>query len=245
MSLAYASDFGLSSFLSHFLSFVYFFAINELNKPVMDFFDLIRKRRACHHFLPGVQIPKEDIQKMIEAASLAPSGYNAQPWEFVVIQDSARLSRLQEIAYGQTHLSDASAAIVVLGDLNIGRNVDHLLEDWLTHGYCTEEEIPAYRNSIAKNRSEEKRKDMALRNAMMASMTLLYAAEELGYASCPMMGFNQPQMREFLELPDDRMVALLIAVGKEKPGEENPRLPRKSYEQLVHFEKWNDPENSH
>lgn len=206
----------------------------------MDFLELIKNRRACHHFLPNKTIPKKLIEQIIEQTSLTPSGYNAQPWEFVLIQDKKRLQKIQEIAFDQAHLENASAIIVVLGDMNIGRNVDQLLDDWLKLGYCTPEEIPAYRNSIAKNRSPEKRRDMALRNSMLASMTLIYAAENAGLATCPIMGFSQHQLEAFLNIPEDRVISLMIALGYEDKGKQLPRLPRKKVEKMLHWEEFKD-----
>lgn len=203
----------------------------------MEFSELIKQRRACHHFVPGQSIPEEDLKKMVLETSLTPSGYNAQPWEFIIIQEKENIKKVGEIAFKQTHVADASALIVVLGDMNIGRNVDSLLQDWLKHGYCTEEEIPAYRNSIAKVRSPEKRKQMALRNAMLACMTLIYSAENMGYATCPIMGFSQWKLEEELNIPEDRAIALLIAIGTEDKGKENERLPRKKTESMIYWER--------
>lgn len=203
----------------------------------MEFSELIKQRRACHHFVPGQSIPEKDLKKMVLETSLTPSGYNAQPWEFIIIQEKENIKKVGEIAFKQTHVADASALIVVLGDMNIGRNVDSLLQDWLKHGYCTEEEIPAYRNSIAKVRSPEKRKQMALRNAMLACMTLIYSAENMGYATCPIMGFSQWKLEEELNIPEDRAIALLIAIGTEDKGKENERLPRKKTESMIYWER--------
>lgn len=205
----------------------------------MDFSELLQKRRACHCFLPNQTIPREVIEKIIEQTSLTPSGYNAQPWEFVVVTKKDRLQKLQEIAFDQKHLKDASAVVVVLGDMQIGRHVDRLLADWLRLGYCTPEELPAYRNSIAKKRSPEKRREMALRNSMLAAMTLMYAAENEGLATCPMMGFSQHQLQAFLNIPDDRVIALVIAMGYEDLGKELPRLPRKGVGEMVYWEEFN------
>ncbi len=206
----------------------------------MNFSELIHQRRACHHFQKGVQIPDEDISKMIEMTSLTPSGYNAQPWEFVVVRDRENLQKLHEIAFEQPHVQDASAVIIVLGDMNIGRRTEELVNMWIDHGYVPEERRQALSNSIGKNRSPEKRREMALRNAMLASMTLIYAAEDLGYATCPMMGFSQWQLEEFLEVPEDRLVALMIAVGKADDSEPLKRLPRKEVGEMIHWEKFGE-----
>lgn len=202
----------------------------------MEFSKLIKKRRACHHFIPGKEIPKDHLVKMVEEAGLSPSGYNAQPWEFVIVTEPARIKEIQEIGFDQKHLENASAIAVVLADTEVGRNVDQILKDWLELGYCTEEEIPAYKNSIAKKRSPEKREKMALRNTMLACMTFIYSAENMGYATCPLMGFSQWKLEEFLNIPEDRKIALMIAIGFEDEGKENKRLPRKSADDIIHWE---------
>jgi len=202
----------------------------------MDFIDLLKKRRACHDFQPHRQIPKKLIEELVEQTSLTPSGYNAQPWEFVMVTQPERLKKIKEIAFDQAHLEHASGVMVVVGDMEIGRNVDQLLGDWLRLGYCAQEEIPAYRNSIAKKRSPEKRRDMALRNSMLAAMTFIYAAENAGLATCPMMGFSQHELQAYLKIPDDRVVGLMIALGYEDSGKALPRLPRKGVGEVLHWE---------
>ena len=200
----------------------------------MNFKELIEKRRACHNFLPNQTIPRADLKEIIRQTSYTPSGYNAQPWEFIIIEKN--IEKIQKIAFDQPHLKNAAAIIIVLGDTKIGRNVDHLLKDWLDHGYCTEEEIPAYKNSIAKNRKPEVLEKMALRNAMLAAMTLIYAAEDLGYDTCPIMGFSQHELETALKIPNDRIIGLMIAIGKNDHKKEPSRLPRKTPQELIHWE---------
>lgn len=50
------------------------------------FLELVKNRRSIRRFKPD-PIPDEYIDKIIEAARWAPSGYNSQPWEFVVVKD--------------------------------------------------------------------------------------------------------------------------------------------------------------
>jgi nitroreductase len=52
---------------------------------------LVKNRRSIHRFKPA-PVPDEYIDKIIQAAHWAPSGFNLQPWEFVVVKDS----KLQE-----------------------------------------------------------------------------------------------------------------------------------------------------
>jgi len=52
----------------------------------MDTFEAIQKRRSVRSYT-GDPIPREDIEKILDAARMAPSGYNQQPWQFIVITD--------------------------------------------------------------------------------------------------------------------------------------------------------------
>ena len=58
-----------------------------------DFLELVHRRRSARKFKPDA-IPASDIEKMIEAARWAMSGANAQPWEFVVVDDRAVRERI-------------------------------------------------------------------------------------------------------------------------------------------------------
>ena len=51
-----------------------------------SFLELVKKRRSIRRFKPD-PVPDEYIKKIIEAARWAPSGFNLQPWEFVVVKD--------------------------------------------------------------------------------------------------------------------------------------------------------------
>ena len=53
-----------------------------------DFLSLVKARRSVRHFRPD-PIPDGYVEKMIEVARWAPSGFHSQPWEFVVIRDPA------------------------------------------------------------------------------------------------------------------------------------------------------------
>ncbi len=62
----------------------------------MDFFETIRKRRSIRHFTDE-PVSEDDLMKMIEAARLAPSPRNEQPWHFVVIRDKQLIINLRDM----------------------------------------------------------------------------------------------------------------------------------------------------
>jgi nitroreductase len=66
----------------------------ELNK-------IIDERRSVNFFDPNGEISKQDLEKIIERATLSPSSYNLQHWHFLVVHDPDRKKVLKEVAYGQ------------------------------------------------------------------------------------------------------------------------------------------------
>src|ERR1700743_479654 len=88
----------------------------------------IQDRRATPSF-DGVPIPAEDLRAILDAGLHAPSGYNMQPWRFVVVQAPEQRKRLRAAAYNQGKVEEASAVIVACGDADGWRkDLDLILE---------------------------------------------------------------------------------------------------------------------
>ena len=70
-------------------------------------------------------------------------------------------------------------------------------------------------------------RDEAIRSSSLAGMTLMLAARELGYDSCPMIGFDPEAVAKLINLPENYIVSFMIPVGKQtKPGwDRGERLP--------------------
>lgn len=77
----------------------------------------IIERRSIRKYT-NKNISDEDLNQILKAAMYAPSGVNAQPWEFVVVRDKKLLSSITEIQPYSQPLNQADAAIIVCGDLN-------------------------------------------------------------------------------------------------------------------------------
>ncbi len=73
-------------------------------------------RRSVRQFEKGRKISKNDFEDLLKIAMYAPSGYNKQPWEFVVVEDEATKDKIIQIHSHASFLKDASAAIIVCGD---------------------------------------------------------------------------------------------------------------------------------
>ena len=60
----------------------------------MDFLEIMKSRRSCRAYIPGRTIPREDLLKIAEAGRLSPSGCNAQPWKFIIVDSPEAKEKL-------------------------------------------------------------------------------------------------------------------------------------------------------
>ena len=77
----------------------------------MDLFEAIRTRRSIRNYT-GDPIPREDLETIVDAARLAPSGSNQQPWDFIVVTDRDTINQLK-IAAGWMDKAGAIIAVVL------------------------------------------------------------------------------------------------------------------------------------
>ena len=116
----------------------------------MDCTQTIRARRSIRKFKPDQSVPRADVEKMLEAAMMAPSACNSRPWEFFVVEDAAVKDRLRAAHPYAGMLEDAALAIVVCArpeaqegkcrgfwPLDCGAAVENLLLQAAALGYGT------------------------------------------------------------------------------------------------------------
>lgn len=195
----------------------------------------LRSRRSGHNFDPGTDIDDETLEALVRDATLAPSAYNLQPWEFVAVTDDDNLDELVEVAYGQEHIREAGTAILVTGHTE-PKTADRVFEEWVEAGRFdaeTGEEIEE--QTVAGYESDRAGRDYAIRNASLAAENLLLSAHARDLTATPMTGFDQERIAEFLDLPEDTIPVVLVAVGP-SGGEEPQRLPRRDVDDVLHRE---------
>lgn len=87
---------------------------NDVSLEVTEpFFEVIHKRRSIRRYKP-YDIPDSDLEKILNAARLAPSTNNSQSWRFIVVKDPEVKALLGQPS-PQRFIADANAIIVVLG----------------------------------------------------------------------------------------------------------------------------------
>ncbi|MBN3038901.1 MAG: nitroreductase family protein [Candidatus Omnitrophica bacterium] len=78
----------------------------------MDFFEVIKKRASVREYSDR-PIEKERIEKIVDAARLAPTARGEEPWEFVVVTDKNKIKELAAITDHGKFLAGATAGIAV------------------------------------------------------------------------------------------------------------------------------------
>ena len=82
----------------------------------MEFKEVMKQRRAVNFFDSAKDVTDAQIKDIIETASLAPSGFNLQPWQVIVVKDKAKKETLRKVAWDQAKITEAPIVLIVLGD---------------------------------------------------------------------------------------------------------------------------------
>jgi nitroreductase len=174
----------------------------------------IAERRATPSF-DGTPVPDADLKRILDAGLHAPSGYNMQPWRFVVVRNLEQRRRLRAATFNQAKVEEAPVVIVACGDADGWRNGD--LDEMLRmgrEGGLPETFAEQARQSIPNYLSEHPNLPAWLnKQVMFAFTTMMWMAEVMGYDTAPMEGFEEEKVREALKLPLSYQVVALLAVG--------------------------------
>ncbi|MEO7029170.1 MAG: nitroreductase family protein [Acidobacteriaceae bacterium] len=175
----------------------------------------IRDRRSTPSF-DGKPVLPSDLRQILDAGLHAPSGYNMQPWRFVVVQQEEQRRRLRAASYNQAKVEEASAVIVACGDRDGWRkDLDEMLRlgcaGGMTEGYAAQalDSVPEYFSGF----SEHQMTGWLNKQVMLAFTSMMLMAEVLGYDTAPMEGFEQQRVCETLKLPMSYWVVALLAIG--------------------------------
>ena len=215
----------------------------------MEFEDVVSTRRSVHEY-SDEPLDRDTLDAVFEAATLAPSGYNLQPWEFLALRDPEKKQALREIAFDQEHVTAADTAVVVLGNTDPTAHAEPVFDDWLAKEYIPNEEV---RDALLENvdgigaQPSDERRVWTTRSTSLAAMTLMYAAWDHGVASCPMEGFDPEALVETFDIPDGYEPVMLITLGypaEDAADVENERKARRPVEEVVHYDEFEPVEET-
>ncbi len=177
--------------------------------------EAIKHRRSIRKF-ENKPVEDEKLNKILEAARLAPSGNNRQPWFFIIVKDDIVKQELAVATSNQMWLAHAPLVIVAVADL-VARG------EGFAGMYIDEDSGLADVKSI-------------IRDTTIPITQILLEVDNQGLGACWCGAFKQKDVRPVLGIPGDKYVLAVIPVGY--PAEEPKAKPRKAMEEIIKYERW-------
>jgi len=175
----------------------------------------IQHRRSVRKFLEK-PVEDEKLTEILDAARLAPSGNNRQPWYFIVIKDERLRQEVAAATNNQMWIATAPVVIVAVADI-CARSENYA-------GMFVDEETCGF---------DLKR---VIRDTTIAISYILLEVDNQGLGACWCGAFTQEGIRPVLGIPEDKFVLAVIPVGY--PAEEPKAKPRKTLEEIVKYDRW-------
>lgn len=180
----------------------------------MEFTQIVEQRYAVKQF-SDKKIDLILINKLLDMIRLAPSSFNIQPWKVIVITSPELKEKLFPASWNQPQIKSCSHLLVFCANTDIRGNI-HRLEKLILAAGASPESIHGYvqmMTDFEKGLTEEQKLSWAQRQAYIALGNALNGATALGFASCPMEGFDPPAYAKILHLPKHLVPTALCALG--------------------------------
>ena len=148
----------------------------------MSVLDVIRQRRSVRVYKSDL-IPEESLHRVLEAARLAPSGKNLQPWKFIIVQDSELKKKLAEASNAQDFIAEAPLVLVACGfPEECYRSLGRYMKSWPV-------------------------------DVTIALEHLILQAHEEGLGTCWIGSFEEREVKSLLAVPEHVRVLALTPLG--------------------------------
>lgn len=148
-------------------------------------------------------IPDEVLERVLEAVRVAPSGSNRQPWKFYLVKDPGLRRRLAGACGGQGFVGEAPLVVVGCG------------------------------SDVRYNRGGYMGDKAFLVDVSIAFTHLIFAARVEGLGTCWIGDFNNEEVKEILDIPEDLNVVAVTPLGYPRHGGFTGPGPRKSIDEIV------------
>jgi len=200
----------------------------------MELMDAIRKRRAIRKYKSD-PVPQECFDQIIEAARLAPSGVNSQPWKFKVVTDPDTKKKVYQASSNQHHIDQAPAVIIICADtMSYSKSLKERFKELLENGVITQDDLNRRGIDVL---TEDEVKDLekytvsAAFNTAIATEHMALMAASLGLGTCWIHLFDKEAISKLFDLPPWIIPVTLLPVGY--PDEEPEPRPRKTIEEIT------------
>lgn len=177
--------------------------------------DLIKLRQSVRRYAEK-PVEKDKIERCLEAALLAPSACNAQPWKFIVVDDPDLVKKVSRETWSKlvafNKFVEQAAVIIVI----------------------TIEKSPL----VPRVGGIIKDKEYSLIDIGIAAEHFCLQAAEEGLGSCMLGWFNEKSIKKILDIPKSRRIGLLISLGYEPEGYKQREKIRKDISKVISYNRY-------
>lgn len=181
----------------------------------METLDAISQRASLKTRLSPREVEQEKIEKILEAARLAPSARNGQPWRFIVVRDKEAVEALVARAFSERNAVVGESPVIIIACANPS-------DDAIIGG-----------------------REYYLFDVALAVENMLLAATDLGLVTHPMTGVDEGEMKKVLGIPDEVRFVVATPLSypvegsyEEAAQERLSQRTRKDLRELVYWNAW-------
>jgi nitroreductase len=183
--------------------------------PLKPITEAVLDRRATQQFLPD-DVPQEYLNAILRIGAQAPSGYNLQPWRFIVVREPENRQRLMAAAFNQPKVGQAPVVIIAVGMKDEWKRMaDEVFQEGVKRGVGRPDTWRQYRDGAFQFIDNMQSAPVWVnRHTMIAFTTMMLAAEAYGFDTAPMEGFDASAVKREFNIPDEAEVCALLAIGR-------------------------------
>ena len=175
--------------------------------------EALNTRRAIKNYDTEFKMSDADFATVMDAVLKSPSSFNIQNWRFVDVQDTNLRQQIREAAWDQAQVTEASKLILLCADVKAWE------KDTAQYWAGAPKEIAEMMTSMTKDFYEGRewiQRDEALRSVGIAAQSFMLTATEMGFDTCPMIGFDQDAVGKLINLPEDHIIGMMLVIGKRR-----------------------------
>ncbi|PIP55406.1 MAG: NAD(P)H nitroreductase [Bacteroidetes bacterium CG23_combo_of_CG06-09_8_20_14_all_32_9] len=180
----------------------------------MNFLELVHTRQSVRRY-SAKPVENELVLKCLEAARLAPSASNSQPWRFIIVDEPGLRQKVAQATITQNLINSFSLRAPVIIVIVVEKpKLLTQFAGWL------------------------KKREFEWTDLGITAEHICLQATELGLGTCMIGWFNEPKIIQLLNIPSNKRIGLVITMGYPAENYLLRKKIRKKIETLVSYNKW-------
>lgn len=192
----------------------------------MNVIEAIQKRRSIRKY-QLTPIPEEVVRELLEAARLAPSGCNAQPWKYIILEKEEIAKLKEQKIFWQDWVYSSPLILICLSEPSAYKANRETIESQIEEGIQ-----PKGSDKNIDKMYKGKEIERAARDCAISMAYLGLRATELGLGTCYVGCFDRDKLKQFFNLSNKYEPVCSICIGY--PAESPKQRPRKPLEEMIY-----------